>query len=743
MKNYLLLGLLFSLYIFVSNSFPQEWKIPGKLSASINGSIITQNSFPEAESISENSKYWCTYGINAVTDEMRELVNFNFYENDKLLFTLSDVPGSDMEISNSGKIVFYDHSKHFLGKLNIHIYSKQGMYLFSKELEGATMFRFSPSGAMFGIRTPEGIHLISLEDGTIQTIEKGFQFAISEDDNLIAVASENNIKIFLDGELHKTISNQMSYPRDIIISFSSKIVAVIDKYNLRAYSLESGSLLFNNKIGGDFSFRELKIIEDKIIVGIHKRNKKESTGLLRAYKLNGYEIDTKICNTKNLQQHDSIKLQKKNNSGYDPIPWPFAPFDSMRTIWNHYEQHQVVPGYPPYLHEGLDLIVPIGEPTYSVIDGYVKMVATGAGAYHWTIAISDTQVAGYSDGWLSAHLIESTIQFDVGDTVNVHDYLGDIIRWLSHNWGHMHLVQVRASGMVWFYEPDKIGMNFNPMLALQPCPDTTAPYIDPVFTWSKFAFAVNESDTYLKPDSLFGKVDIIVKAVDYIGDSEWQQPAYTTWYTIKRISDGEIIKPKTLGHILNHKYPFMDDIQLPPYAGVIYQRDATLTPSNVYNKERNYYHNLTNSNGDSLVELSEKALAFDTDQYPDGIYRVIIEVYDEAGNFDIDSMDVHFKNNPTSTEFDKDNVFTFKLDQNYPNPSNPTTTISYEIPERSIVTIKIYGVLGNEITTLVNEEKAAGYYDIDFDASELSSGIYFYSLQAGDYIETKKMVLMK
>ena len=215
MKNCLLFGLLFSLYIFTHNLFPQEWKIPAKVSASINGSIITQNNFPEAKSISENGKYWCTYRINAVTDEMRELVNFNFYENDKLLFSLPGVPGSDIEISNSGKIVFYDHSKHFLGKLTIHIYSKQGMYLFSKEFEGATMFRFSPSGAMFGIRTPEGIHLISLEDGTIQTIEKGFQFALSEDDHLTAVASENNIKIFLDGKLHQTISNQMSYPRDI------------------------------------------------------------------------------------------------------------------------------------------------------------------------------------------------------------------------------------------------------------------------------------------------------------------------------------------------------------------------------------------------------------------------------------------------------------------------------------------------------------------------------------------------
>jgi hypothetical protein len=81
--------------------------------------------------------------------------------------------------------------------------------------------------------------------------------------------------------------------------------------------------------------------------------------------------------------------------------------------------------------------------------------------------------------------------------------------------------------------------------------------------------------------------------------------------------------------------------------------------------------------------------------------------------------------------------------QNFPNPFNPATTIRYEIPERSIVTIKIYDVLGSEMAILVNEEKPAGYYNTEFDASELPSGIYFYRLQAGSFVETKKMVLMK
>ncbi len=85
----------------------------------------------------------------------------------------------------------------------------------------------------------------------------------------------------------------------------------------------------------------------------------------------------------------------------------------------------------------------------------------------------------------------------------------------------------------------------------------------------------------------------------------------------------------------------------------------------------------------------------------------------------------------------------FHLNQNFPNPFNPTTKIDYQIPELSFVTLKVYDVLGNEITTLVNEEKSIGIYEVEFDATELPSGIYFYKLQAGDFVETKKMVLMK
>ena len=85
----------------------------------------------------------------------------------------------------------------------------------------------------------------------------------------------------------------------------------------------------------------------------------------------------------------------------------------------------------------------------------------------------------------------------------------------------------------------------------------------------------------------------------------------------------------------------------------------------------------------------------------------------------------------------------FALEQNYPNPFNPSTTISYSIPQNSFVTIKVYDIIGNEIATLVNQTQSAGKYDIIFDASNISNGVYLYTIKTNDFTSTKKMILMK
>lgn len=88
-------------------------------------------------------------------------------------------------------------------------------------------------------------------------------------------------------------------------------------------------------------------------------------------------------------------------------------------------------------------------------------------------------------------------------------------------------------------------------------------------------------------------------------------------------------------------------------------------------------------------------------------------------------------------------IMDYALSQNYPNPFNPSTIINYQIPHDGLVTLKIYDVLGKELKTLVNEYKSLGRYEVKFDASNLSSGVYLYQLKVNDYLQSKKMLLVK
>jgi len=104
---------------------------------------------------------------------------------------------------------------------------------------------------------------------------------------------------------------------------------------------------------------------------------------------------------------------------------------------------------------------------------------------------------------------------------------------------------------------------------------------------------------------------------------------------------------------------------------------------------------------------------------------------------------IEFKESATSGVEEDDKPEEFKLNQNYPNPFNPVTEIKYTIAEMSKVTLKVYDMLGREVETLVNEEKAAEEYTVEFNGKELSSGIYIYRLTAGEFIQTKQMILLK
>ena len=149
-------------------------------------------------------------------------------------------------------------------------------------------------------------------------------------------------------------------------------------------------------------------------------------------------------------------------------------------------------------------------------------------------------------------------------------------------------------------------------------------------------------------------------------------------------------------------------------------------------------------NGSSLISTQMEHYSFQFQmQHPSNYEaRVIFNCGDDNNDLYFDNISV--KEIVSSVEEDKDFIITeYVLNDNYPNPFNPTTKISFSLANNGFTSLKIYDILGNELSTLIKKELVAGMYNVDFDASDLPSGIYFYRLRVNNFIKTKKMVLIK
>jgi len=189
---------------------------------------------------------------------------------------------------------------------------------------------------------------------------------------------------------------------------------------------------------------------------------------------------------------------------------------------------------------------------------------------------------------------------------------------------------------------------------------------------------------------------------------------------------------------------------------------STLYRIKPYLKNKGHLYTVENlkvilsTDDNSITNISNTSLSFasispgETVAPTSNIYVTVDSTFSGVFNFDFEIMSegrTYWTDSITQIVTDvKDKIslpVNYRLYQNFPNPFNPSTTFNYSIPEQSKVVITVYDILGNEIETLVNEEKIAGTYEVTFDAGNLSSGIYFYKIQVGEFVESKKMVLLK
>jgi len=160
------------------------------------------------------------------------------------------------------------------------------------------------------------------------------------------------------------------------------------------------------------------------------------------------------------------------------------------------------------------------------------------------------------------------------------------------------------------------------------------------------------------------------------------------------------------------------------------ERKEVLSPQSSVSKEEWNVLGFVNGNG---TTTEPQSYSFVDRNLEAGKYNYRLKQIDFDGTFEYSNV----------IEVEIAVPLQFSLEQNYPNPFNPSTSIQYAIASKQFVTLKVYDVLGKEIATLVNEEKPAGNYEVKFDASKLASGIYYYQLRAGEFVETKKMTLLK
>ncbi len=739
MKIRILVPLLITL-VFLSFSPSGKAKsgdeLPPGYVLSSNGTFTGEKAARPGLSYSPDGRHHAEFTVGRVTDENREILDFRLFSDGTLLYTRPRLEGADFQISNSGMVVVYDMDLHFNHSVTLHFLDPSGQRIASESLSHASLFGFSPGGDLFAAGTDKDLRVFDLAARATWRLERSSRFAFSEDGRWLATAFEGVLRIYKDFTKVGETATGLTYPRGVAVDPVSGVAVAIGRKELNAYDTRNMEPLFQAPAPGDGAFRDVMVRDGVILAGLHERSNGISRGILQVYDRTGQLRKQEQRSAREFRTFDGAKPLEKSAKNYDPIPWPFEPFDEVHKVWNHYEQHMGNgTGDWSYLHQGLDLEVPIDEPTYAVQPGWVKLVLTIGGDAYWRVAISPEQSSGYSDGWLYAHLVPGSIQVEVGDYVDLHDYLGDIIYW-SADWGHIHFVNIRDQGEVWYYDDGEWGINFNPLLALTPNTDETPPVIEYFSAGSRFGFCLNETSVYQDPGSLTGEIDIIVKISDYHGTSEWEQPAYLTYYWIRKYPEGDLIQPKTLGQILNHAYAMYNSGYYEAYAPLLYKRDY-LHPSPPWmNLQRDYYQILTNNNGDSIAEPAETALAFNTADHYDGTYTLYVEAWDEYGNMALDSQQVVFFNNNISGTGNTHAGPTLKV---YPNPAGDWLTLEHQ-PRQAIERIRILDGRMAEVPLGFRSQPADAGGILTLHVAALPPGIYFIVLETSEGRSAQKFL---
>jgi len=372
------------------------------------------------------------------------------------------------------------------------------------------------------------------------------------------------------------------------------------------------------------------------------------------------------------------------------LPWPHPPQDSAHPLGNSWGVYQDYGG-TPYCHNGADIMVPALWPATALKAGYVKAIFLGGSPMYNGVTVGDSANAAFCEGYMYYHIDNSTIQVQVGDTIQVGDTLGRMATWSVANFHHNHFSKNHSSGTIW----PSYGTFFrNPLVEMTPNNDSFTPVFLDAVTGHKFAVCRNNTSTYLNPDSIYGNVDFICRLEDKVNHRVWKVAIYKITHSI-RDTAGNYVVPAT------RSFEMIDSLEsyIAGQCRTVYKDDATCNSNCNYDSlARRFYYIFTNTDGDSLIESSDSLQSWQTGLVPDGPYWVRVQAFDECGNMAVESMMVRVKNHPTGVgeqaEQERSRRAGLVI---FPNPSRADVTLRASAPG----TVRLYDAGGKLVWSSV------------------------------------------
>jgi len=633
-----------------------------------------------------------------------------------------------------------------------------GADLWESEIEGLSCPVLSADGTWLAYLDGSGTSVLDLTTLTARSYERLFPFAVSPDGRLAGVRAGDP----QDGAVQvkvpaPTASAGGDDRRELVVTSGPAVdlVSAIEGRPSRLAFAPDGSILllyarYVSRVGAGgrpsefyrapdgVRLRDLVVRDGQILVGGRRHAGDEYEGTVVALDEGGRE----------LWRERSEALVRPNAqvdyrpAGYRGLPWPLAP-NTQHEVGNTYGEYQNYGG-SPYLHPGVDVMGSGGDPVYAVAPGVVKAVLTTSGQWHWRVAVADSATSGTSTGYLYAHLSQPSIVHDVGDTVAVGEYLGDLVTWPVSDFHHCHFARIEDEGEQWY---GNWMATDNPHTDFEIMTETSAPLFEPARGSDLLAFCSNETSTYLDPDALSGQVDIIAHVSDTI-QSSWACSVQEIRYTIYPAGYAEF-------PVVDNKLSVNFDMALDTYIGgpidpflveLLYKQDATCRTQGNYDS-REFYHVITNSDGNEDYETSDLSEAWDTTPLPDADYVVRVTAVDANGNAAVDSMTVTTVNGNASGVSDVASA-PMSFAPPLPNPALDGTLLSYSLGYPASVEMSVYSVAGRRVRRLVDEPVPAGsrsvYWNLkDESGGRVASGVYMVELRANGDALTRKLVVSR